>query len=452
MKLINYIGNNYSNYKISKSKIFYPKNKEEILALIKYSNLNNLKILTIGSSVSWYDTVFNTKNIIINLKHYKKIFVLDKKRGVLTISASYKILEVIEKINKSGWTIYSVPGYPHATLGGCVSNDVHGKDSFLYGNFGDSIIEIEIILSNNRLVKCSKTKNQNIFKSAIGGLGLIGIITKIKLKLKKINKSYTTNIYICKNYKELVKEIYYKKQKYNYLYGWIDFYSKKNQLGRGIIFKTKANDSSNSGNLNQKSFITRFKSFLKNIIFNFFTRYNLNKYLNILFFNSFKLQKNEFFSSYREVAWPLDDIDVKKAIYPNSFYEIQFIIKKENLPNALKEFIEKCQSLKINTFITGIKIHKKSKNYLSFAEDGVSINANQIFNKKNEKYETKKFLSLYNYVLKKNYKMYICKDFFFRRKSFNKNYILYKNFIKIKKRFDKKNLFHSDFFKRINQK
>ncbi len=452
MKLINYIGNNYSNYKISKSKIFYPRNKEEILALIKYSNKNNFKILAIGSSISWYDTVFNTRNIIVNLKDFKKTFVLDKKKGVLTVSSSYKVSEVIEKINKFGWTICSSPGYPHATLGGCVSNDVHGKDSFLYGNFGDNIVEIEIILSNNRLVKCSKTKNQNIFKSAIGGLGLIGIITKLKLKLKKIKKSYITNIYVCKNYKELVKEIYYEKQKYDYLYGWIDFYSKKNQLGRGIIFKSKAIDSSNSENFDQENFVDRLNGFLKNIVFSFFTKYSLNKYLNILFFNSFKFKKNEFFSSYREVAWPLDasGINVKKAIYPNSFYEIQFIIKKENLPNALKEFIEKCQSLKLNTFITGIKIHKKSKNYLSFAEDGVSINANQIFNKKNEKYETKKFLSLYNYVLKKNYKMYICKDFFFRRKSFNRNYILYKNFIKIKKKYDKKDLFHSDFFKRIN--
>lgn len=37
MKLISYIGRNYSNYGSSKSKIFYPKNKKQIFNLIKYS-------------------------------------------------------------------------------------------------------------------------------------------------------------------------------------------------------------------------------------------------------------------------------------------------------------------------------------------------------------------------------------------------------------------------------
>ena len=33
MKLENYYGSNYSNYKISKSNIFYPKNNEEIFQI-----------------------------------------------------------------------------------------------------------------------------------------------------------------------------------------------------------------------------------------------------------------------------------------------------------------------------------------------------------------------------------------------------------------------------------
>ena len=47
------------------------------------------------------------------------------------------------------------------------------------------VIEIEVILSDKKIIKCSRETNKEIFKSVIGGLGLIGIITKVKLKLKK---------------------------------------------------------------------------------------------------------------------------------------------------------------------------------------------------------------------------------------------------------------------------
>ena len=34
------------------------------------------KILTIGSGLSWFDTIYNTNQIIVNLKQYeKKIFI-----------------------------------------------------------------------------------------------------------------------------------------------------------------------------------------------------------------------------------------------------------------------------------------------------------------------------------------------------------------------------------------
>ena len=73
-------------------------------------------------------------------------------------------------------------------------------------------------------------------------------------------------------------------------------------------------------------------------------------------------------------------VDIKKTIKPYSFFEIQIIIKKENIQNDLKDFILLCQKLKLSGFVIGIKRHKKNDNYLSFSENGISINVNQIFN------------------------------------------------------------------------
>ena len=453
MNLESYLGSNYSNYKISKSNIFFPKNNKEIFQIIDFAIKKKLKILSIGSSLSWYDTIFNSSNIIINLRNYKNIFLFDDKNGILTVSPSYKIHEVLDKINNFGWSIYSIPGSLDVTIGGCISNDVHGKDTFKFGNFGENIIEIEVILSDKKIIKCSKETNKEIFKSIIGGLGLIGIITKVKLKLKKINLFYEVTNHIGNNYKEIIKELYFHREKYDYIFGWIDTYAKNEKIGRGVIFKSKKYFPTNENFISKKNLASTLKLKLQEKIFSFCVKNNLTKYLNIFFIKSLMFKKNRNINSYKEITYPLTayGIDIKKIIFPHSFFEVQIILSKNTLPGSLPEFIKKCQSLNLKGFVIGIKMHKNSDNYLSFAGDGVSININQIFTKENEKQIIQKFHELYKFVIEKNHKIYLCKDFFLEKNNFFKNYELAKQFFSIKEKYDKNNLFSSDFLDRIKK-
>ena len=166
------------------------------------------------------------------------------------------------------------------------------KDSFKYGNFGENVKELEIILANGRVIKCSKQKNKDIFQSTLGGLGLLGIVTKVKLQLKRNRKKYITTHHTCNNYRELIKEIYKQKENYDYIYGWIDTYAKNNFLGRGIIFKSKSIDSE-LANID-RNFLSTVKNKIQQIIFSLSIKNNLMKYLNYIYFKRFQLKENKF--------------------------------------------------------------------------------------------------------------------------------------------------------------
>ena len=451
MKFFNYINSNYSNYTKSKCKICYPKNLQDLLKIIDYANKNQKKILPIGAGLSWFDTIYNTNNILVNLNHFKKKFEFNKKNGILNVSASFRINQILKKTIKYNWSLYSIPGADNVTIGGCIGNDVHGKDSFRHGNFGESIIELEILLSNKKIIKCSKTKNRKIFKSVVGGLGLIGIIINVKLKLKKISKTYKTDHFICSDYKEITRAIYYDNKSYDYINGWINIFSTKKKLGNGVIFKSKKILNKNLEN-NQNFNTNHFMSKIQKHIFSFFVKNNLMKILNYLIFCLFKF-KNSNYNSYKDITYPLSSygVDIKEVIKPNSFFEIQVILKKKNLPNSLKNFILKCQKLKLDGFVIGIKMHKKNDNYLSFANEGVSININQIFNTVNFHSQFKKIKQLHNYVIKQNHKIYLCKDFLINKDDLKIIYKNYKKFLVVKKKLDPKELFYSDFYRRISQ-
>ena len=74
-----------------------------------------------------------------------------------------------------------------------------------------------------------------------------------------------------------------------------------------------------------------------------------------------------------------------------------------------------------------------------------------IFNsKKDYTTEKKKLMQLHKYIIKKKHKIYLCKDSLFRKKDIYLNYPNFKNFLKVKKKYDVDNLFFSDFLKRIS--
>ena len=96
-------------------------------------------------------------------------------------------------------------------------------------------------------------------------------------------------------------------------------------------------------------------------------------------------------------------------------------------------------------------MHKQNNNYLSFSDNGISININQIFNKTNINKQYNKIKTLHNYIIQKKYKIYLCKDFLINKKDFRLNYSNSNKFLLMKKKLDPKELFYSDFYKRIIQ-
>jgi len=451
MKFLDFTAANYSNVKKSNCKIFYPKNNDEIKDIFKYVKKNKKKILCIGSSQSWFDTILNSNNVIINLKHLKKIFNLNKKDKILTVSSSYKIKEILENINQHGLSLFSIPGSLDVTIGGCVANDVHGKDSYKYGNFGENIIEIEIMLSSGELTACTKDYNSELFTSVIGGLGLMGVITKIKLNLKEITNFYEVENFNCDNYQSLITTLYNKANEFDYVYGWVDLLSKNKKLGRGVVFKSKKIfkfKELNKSKVSKKKYLT----FIKSLIFMFCTKLKLISYLNSAFYYIHMINKKKIISYEENInTLKYSGAELKQMCPPNSFFDVQVILKKETLPNSLYEFINKCQDLNLKGSIIGIKMHKKNNNYLSFSDDGVSINITTIFKFEEKNALETKFKELYQFIIKNNYKVYIAKDFFFDRESFFKNYENANKFFSLKQKYDKDGLLYSDFLKRIEK-
>lgn len=98
----------------------------------------------------------------------------------LRVSSFVTLYEVLINL-PPGWTLPVMPGTGWATIGGCIANDVHGKNHRKRGSFGNHISEIQLRTSDDRLRLLQP--GEPLFAATVGGLGLTGEIEQATIKL-----------------------------------------------------------------------------------------------------------------------------------------------------------------------------------------------------------------------------------------------------------------------------
>ena len=142
----------WGNYKTIKSNIYMPLNINELKKIIK----KNRKYTIRGMGRSYGDSSLG-KNII-SLNRFKKFVNLDTRKGIIHCSSNSTIHDVLDITVKKGYFLKVTPGSKFISVGGLVASDVHGKNHHIDGTFCNHLVEIEILISNGKILKINKKK------------------------------------------------------------------------------------------------------------------------------------------------------------------------------------------------------------------------------------------------------------------------------------------------------
>ena len=134
-----------------------PRTAIEIKEYIK-----NIDSIARGNGRSYGDSSINLYNTI-DIKKLNRILDFNSKNGLVIVEAGIKLNEIIEVFLPRGWFPYVTPGTKFVTIGGMVASDVHGKNHHKEGSFRKYVRWFDIMLSNGEILRCSKTKNQDLF-------------------------------------------------------------------------------------------------------------------------------------------------------------------------------------------------------------------------------------------------------------------------------------------------
>jgi decaprenylphospho-beta-D-ribofuranose 2-oxidase len=187
----------------------------------------------VGNLRSYGDAPLNDKGRAINMTRLDRLIAFDAENGLLTTESGINIGEIARIFAPKGWIPAALPGTGFATLGGCIANDVHGKNHAA-GSFGQHVRNIELLGGNGRSRTITPEGQPDLFRATCGGLGQTGLILSATIQMIPATSEVMD---VRESRVDSLPEFLAILEGSNadYCVGWIDAAIRGEALGRGIL-------------------------------------------------------------------------------------------------------------------------------------------------------------------------------------------------------------------------
>lgn len=361
---------NWGNYPVIESneqKFSYDGELENLIE-------SNVRFIARGNGRCYGDASLASSTI--STLQYDKILSFDTVQGIFECQSGLTLDSILEVIVPKGWFLPVTPGTKFITVGGAVASDVHGKNHHVDGSFSNNIVDMDIVLASGNTITCSPQGHPDLFEATCGGMGLTGIITRVKFRLKKIETSFIRQKQIkAENLEEIIR-LFEEYSHYTYSVAWIDCLKKGKNFGRSILIlgehaslaELNASQAKAPLQLPKKKQII-FPFNLPSWVLNVFTV----KAFNFLYYaKNLKREINKIVS-YEPFFYPLDAIlHWNRGYGRNGFVQYQFVLPLE-AKQGLIEILQRISDKGLGSFLAVLKIFGKQESIISFPKEGYTL-------------------------------------------------------------------------------
>jgi len=161
-----------------------PTTPEEVRDLFKFANAEKIPLIPRGAGTSGYGGALPRKGgIAVDMRRMNKIVSIDKENLTAVVEPGISWASLQNELNLEGLDLRCYPSSGlSATVGGWVAQGGDGIGSLKYGVINKNCVEFEVVLPNEKIVR---TRDLELFCDTEG---ILGIITKVTLKIKPFTK------------------------------------------------------------------------------------------------------------------------------------------------------------------------------------------------------------------------------------------------------------------------
>jgi FAD/FMN-containing dehydrogenase len=221
--------------------IVKPRTVDELSQAIVRARRDGRAVAVAGGRHAMGGQQFADAALLVDTRDLNRVLAFDAERGIVTVEGGMQWPALIRHLDETQagrerqWGIYQKQtGADRLSLGGALACNAHGRGLTL-GPIVQQVEAFDLVGPDGEVHTCSRTRNPELFRLAIGGYGLFGIISRVELRLRprvKVRRvvvlGETANI--GERFEERIRD--------GYLYGDYQFATDATRdsfLGRGVF-------------------------------------------------------------------------------------------------------------------------------------------------------------------------------------------------------------------------
>ncbi|HKD74025.1 MAG TPA: FAD-binding oxidoreductase [Ktedonobacterales bacterium] len=227
---------NWSRSERSVCSICKPGDGEEIVEVLAAARARGLSVVPHGAGHSYTDAALNTDGVVIDVTGMRRILSWNPEAGIMRVEPGATLRDVVSVALPDGWWPAITPSTPDVTIGGCVAMNVTGKNAWKCGSFGEYVLAMDVVLATGEARHLTPERDAQLFQAFVGSAGLLGIITAITLRLRRVaSDQVTVRTRSAGSLDEILAVFAEEAQASDFLEAWIDGFAAGRRLGRGQV-------------------------------------------------------------------------------------------------------------------------------------------------------------------------------------------------------------------------
>jgi FAD/FMN-containing dehydrogenase len=171
------------------ARAVFPSSEEELKQALAAARSEGRQVSIAGGRHSMGGQQFASDGVLIDTRGMNRVLSLDENSGVVEVEGGMLWPDLIDQLitrqvsNSRVWGIVQKQtGADRLSIGGALGSNIHGRGLAFKPMIGD-VESFTLMDADGRLMDCSRSENGELFRLAIGGYGLFGIVTRVKLRL-----------------------------------------------------------------------------------------------------------------------------------------------------------------------------------------------------------------------------------------------------------------------------
>lgn len=155
---------------------------------------------------------------------------------VMDIGAGVSIDDVLRSSVPAGYFVPVTPGTRYVSIGGALASDIQGKNHHADGALSAHTDSIDMVLASGEQITVTPDSDPDLFWATTGGMGLTGLITGARIRMRSIETSkLLVDTSRANDLDDLIEAMYAADSTHRYSVAWVDTLATGRKLGRSVL-------------------------------------------------------------------------------------------------------------------------------------------------------------------------------------------------------------------------